>query len=238
MDGKVDVEVVGHANNVTNTEREHREELIPLSLYRAEVIRQKLISKGVPAESLTSVPMGGTDPVTAWKDRPNWWKNRRVDFVVTQTDSVTVTTNHTTGLEEEEDGRKTWTISVDNIYFDPDAATFKTLTPEQIKSNNETLDSVARQVLALGKDVKVKVVGHANNVTNTDREHYEELIPLSLYRAEVIRQQLINRGLSAEAVTSVGKGGEEPVAAWEDRPNWWKNRRVDFVVTLPENATK
>ena len=231
VDEPVDVQIVGHANNVTNTQREHVEELIPLSLYRAEVIRQQLIKRGVEADCLTSVPMGGTDPVTKWEDHSNWWKNRRVDFIITKLSQNAVTRKTTTSTSEN---TKTWTISVDDIYFDPDAATFKTLSAAQIKHNNEVIDSVAKQVLALGSDVQVQVVGHANNVSNTEREHVEELIPLSLYRAEVIRQQLIKRGLSEQSVTAVGKGGENPVAAWTDKANWWKNRRVDFVVTVPD----
>ena len=234
VDEPVDVQIVGHANNVTNTQREHEEELIPLSLYRAEVIRQQLIKRGVSADCLTSVPMGGTDPVTKWEDHPNWWKNRRVDFIITKLSRAASSRKTATTTTTTTENRKTWTISVDDIYFDPDAATFKTLSASQIKHNNEVIDSVAKQVLALGDDVQVQVVGHANNVSNTEREHIEELIPLSLYRAEVIRQQLIKRGIPASSITSVGKGGEDPVAAWTDRANWWKNRRVDFVVTAPD----
>jgi outer membrane protein OmpA-like peptidoglycan-associated protein len=28
----------------------------------------------------------------------------------------------------------------------------------------------------------------------------------------------------------VGRGGTQPVVKWEDRVDWWKNRRVEFIL--------
>ncbi|MCR5762215.1 MAG: OmpA family protein, partial [Treponema sp.] len=134
-----------------------------------------------------------------------------------------------TGVLVQSVADEEWKIIVNTIYFDPDKATFKTLSKEQIDSNNETIKSVAEQLLA-HPDVLVIIEGYANNVSNTHREDVEELIPLSTDRAIAIKNKLVELGVSADVITAVGKGGANPIAAWEDRPNWWKNRRVEFIM--------
>ena len=110
-----------------------------------------------------------------------------------------------------------------------DKPTFDEITPEQIQSNKNTLDSVARQISEHGS-VKVVVEGYANNVSNTEEENVNELIPLSQARAEAIMAQLVERGLEAKNLSAKGFGGANPLAAWEDHAAWWKNRRVEFRV--------
>lgn len=122
-----------------------------------------------------------------------------------------------------------WKIVVQSIAFDPDAATFNKLTAEQVKANQETLDEVAQQI----KDhpgANVVVEGYANNVSGTEKENREELIPLSQNRAESIVNELVNRGIGSEILTAKGMGGANPIAAKRDRENWWKNRRVEFRI--------
>ena len=134
-----------------------------------------------------------------------------------------------TGVLVQNVAEEEWKIIVNTIYFDPDKATFRTLSKAQIDSNNETVKSVAEQLLA-HPNVLVIVEGYANNVSNTHREDIEELIPLSQERAETIKKMLVELGVPADTITAIGKGGANPIAAWEDRPNWWKNRRVEFVI--------
>ncbi len=133
-------------------------------------------------------------------------------------------------LFEEIIPNKQWRVIVNTIYFDPDKATFDRISPAQRKENRETLDSLARQIKMHGS-VKVSVEGYANNVTNTERENRVELIPLSALRAKTIMDMLIQRGLDKNMLSSVGRGGANPIAEWKDRENWWKNRRVEFIVT-------
>ncbi len=125
---------------------------------------------------------------------------------------------------------KQWKIIVNTIHFDPDRATFDMIPLEQQQENQETLDSIARQIKQID-NVSVLIEGYANNVTNTEREDREELIPLSNLRAQAILGLLEERGLSADMLSAEGKGGAHPIAAWEDHENWWKNRRVEFIVT-------
>lgn len=128
---------------------------------------------------------------------------------------------------------KQWKIIVNTIYFDPDRETFEKITEEQKRENIETLESITRQIRAHG-DVDIIVEGYANNVSNTERENINELIPLSKLRAKTIMNILIENGLDESQLSFAGKGGLNPIAKWEDRENWWKNRRVEFVVTKRE----
>ena len=38
-----------------------------------------------------------------------------------------------------------------------------------------------------------------------------------------------------EILSYEGNGGMNPIAKWEDREKWWKNRRVEFIVTKKES---
>lgn len=147
-------------------------------------------------------------------------------------DLVTETSSFKTGvLMEEIIPQKQWKIVVNTIYFDANAASFNKLTDIQSLANKETLDTIAKQVLELSTDIHIEVQGYANNVSNTEEENINELIPLSQDRADAIKAELIKRGLKEENLTAIGKGGENPLAKWEDKDHWWKNRRVEFVVT-------
>ncbi|MCR4954795.1 MAG: OmpA family protein [Treponema sp.] len=124
---------------------------------------------------------------------------------------------------------KKWKIIVNTIHFDPDKATFVKISEAQRKENYETLDSLADQ-LNEHLDCSVIIEGYANNVTNTEREDREELIPLSKDRADSVRNLLIQRNIPQEMLSTKGLGGSKPIAEWQDKKNWWKNRRVEFIV--------
>ena len=125
---------------------------------------------------------------------------------------------------------KQWKIIVNTIHFDPDRATFERISEEQKLENKETIESITRQILE-HNEVEVLVEGYANNVSNTERENREELIPLSNLRAKTIMNILVENGLDRNILSYDGNGGSNPIAKWEDRENWWKNRRVEFIVT-------
>lgn len=122
-----------------------------------------------------------------------------------------------------------WKIVVNTINFDADKESFDSLTAEQNTSNSETLDEVAEQIKA-HPTATVVVEGYANNVSNTEKENTEELVPLSQKRAEVIVELLVQRGIDREILSAKGMGGSNPIAKWDDNANWWKNRRVEFII--------
>ncbi|MBO8450555.1 MAG: gliding motility-associated C-terminal domain-containing protein [Spirochaetes bacterium] len=120
-------------------------------------------------------------------------------------------------------------IAVPSIIFAKNVATFDGLAPDVIAKNEQILRRVA-EILNRFKTYNVVIEGHANNVTGTEREDREELIPLSQARSDAIRRILEEYGVSSPRLSTVGMGGTRPVAAREDRDNWWKNRRVEFIL--------
>jgi outer membrane protein OmpA-like peptidoglycan-associated protein len=41
---------------------------------------------------------------------------------------------------------------------------------------------------------------------------------------------LIGYGVDGRRLSTTGMGGRSPVAPRSDRDNWWKNRRVEFIL--------
>ena len=80
--------IEGHANSVmygdaASAEREQQEVLLPLSAARAEAVKRELVALGVAADRITTVGVGGANPVVPFADQQNRWKNRRVEFILT-----------------------------------------------------------------------------------------------------------------------------------------------------------
>ena len=126
-----------------------------------------------------------------------------------------------------------WKIVVQSIAFDPNAPGFNKVTKEQKMSNAQTLDEVADEIRELAKsgaEVNIIIEGYANNISGTEKEQNEELLPLSQKRAETIVNELIKRGIDPNLLTPKGLGGANPIADKNDRANWWKNRRVEFRI--------
>ncbi len=120
-------------------------------------------------------------------------------------------------------------IAVPSIIFRENAADFNGLATDVVDKNVQVLRRIA-EILNKFKDYKVQVEGHANNVTGTQREEDTELIPLSRSRADAVRNFLIDNGVDSVRLSVIGMGGTRPVVTRTDRENWWKNRRVEFIL--------
>ena len=120
-------------------------------------------------------------------------------------------------------------IAVPSIIFRKNAADFDELEKNVVDRNVKVLTRIA-EILNKFPEYKVQVEGHANNVSGTEREEQEDLIPLSAARADSVRKFLIEKGVARGRLSSVGIGGTKPIAALSDRDNWWKNRRVEFIL--------
>lgn len=127
-------------------------------------------------------------------------------------------------------------MAVPSIIFRANNADFKTaaeakgsqVTKEQAANNVRVLKRVG-DILKKFPDYTVTVVGHANR-TGTAGED-EILLSLSDRRAAFVKEWLIqNASIPASRLSSQGKGASEPVAAFNDSANWWKNRRVEFIL--------
>jgi outer membrane protein OmpA-like peptidoglycan-associated protein len=125
-------------------------------------------------------------------------------------------------------------VQVPSIKFGANSAGFDGLSISDIESNTYILARIAA-VLKKFSAYKVTIEGHANltaaTATLRQREQNNELLPLSKARAETVLNYLVdNGGISRSRLTAVGIGGARPVVAYEDRANWWKNRRVEFIL--------
>ncbi len=88
----------------------------------------------------------------------------------------------------------------------------------------------AKQKLARAglKGFRFEVSGHTD--TTGDAAHNKEL---SERRAQVIRRELLRKGLSPEEVVAVGKGAEEPLVKPDNTPaKRARNRRYEIRVRL------
>ncbi len=120
-------------------------------------------------------------------------------------------------------------IAVPSIIFRPNADDFKGLEENVVDKNTYVLKRVA-QILNKFTDYQVQVEGHANSTTGSEAEEKRDLIPLSTLRAKAVMQILIKNGVRSSRLSAIGMGGSRPVASLSDRDNWWKNRRVEFIL--------
>lgn len=134
-------------------------------------------------------------------------------------------------------------MAVPSIIFRSDASDFKTETEikggitEDQKANNERVLKRIAEILNKFKNYTVTIEGHANNISGTETEEIEDTVqygkalkPLSQSRAEFVKQELMKNGVEEARLTAVGRGGSQPIVAREDKDNWWKNRRVEFIL--------
>lgn len=100
---------------------------------------------------------------------------------------------------------------------------------EQRAEHGQVLD---RLVAALGRcdpALRIEVAGHTDirNLTNGNQLLSEE-------RAQVIRDELVRRGIAAERLVVVGHAASRPVVPNDSEANMALNRRVEFAV-LPRS---
>ena len=120
------------------------------------------------------------------------------------------------------------------IIFGANIDNWNDLPHERRNSNDQILSDVTL-LLNTHSNLRLIVEGHANPVTNPNniaarnQEHTLTLQPLSEMRARAIVNRFVELGVDSERLEYIGRGGEAPVAAWEDVNNWWRNRRVVFV---------
>ncbi len=121
-------------------------------------------------------------------------------------------------------------VQISNINFEPNTPALQ-LDPstEAGAKNIAVLDRLV-EVFDKYASYRIRVEGHAVNITGTEREEREELQPLSLARARTVREALIERGMDAERISTVGRGGTMPIVPHSDEENRWKNRRVEFIL--------
>lgn len=97
-----------------------------------------------------------------------------------------------------------------------------------LTSNGQsTLDGVA-SVLVIRKKMNIKVVGYA------DGHEQGDLLDLSLRRAQAAAAYLQKKGIDQARITVEAAGADRPVDTTDTAEGHARNRRVEFVVSVPE----
>ncbi|MFW6213800.1 MAG: FlgD immunoglobulin-like domain containing protein [Spirochaetota bacterium] len=127
----------------------------------------------------------------------------------------------------DEDGRLK--IQISNITFAPNSPEYVTDDVDRFEKNIEIIARIA-EILNKFDTYDVLIEGHAVNITGTDREQREELVPLSRSRAETVRDSLVERGVDRGRLSVEGVGGLDPIVPHTDLDERWRNRRVEFIL--------
>lgn len=108
-------------------------------------------------------------------------------------------------------------LSFNNIYFDSGSANIK---PESFP----ILDNVAQTLIA-NQGVAVRIAGHTDSDGSSS---YNQ--GLSERRAASVRDYLVNKGVPAGSLSTVGYGEEQPVVPNTSASNKAQNRRIEFII--------
>lgn len=125
----------------------------------------------------------------------------------------------------------------DKLYIQIASMSFLPNSPSLVLDQNDPIGLRNSLVLSRLVDLfarypsyKITIEGHAVNITGTEAEQTRELVPLSLRRAQSVRDALIARGMDPGRISTVGIGGARPLVPHSDAENRWKNRRVEFIL--------
>jgi len=121
-------------------------------------------------------------------------------------------------------------VAISNITFAPNSPELMLDPTEERGAKNRAILNRLVEVFTKYSSYNIRIEGHAVNISGTQREEEEELKPLSLARAQSVKDALVERGLSPKRITVLGRGGTEPIVPHTDLENRWKNRRVEFIL--------
>lgn len=107
--------------------------------------------------------------------------------------------------------------------------------PFQFSKNNDALSADSRTLLdALAARIgatpgaTISIEGFTDSSGNDEANRR-----ISQRRADVVRSELIARGVLASLVTAVGRGELDPIASDDTEEGRSQNRRIELRVSLP-----
>lgn len=115
--------------------------------------------------------------------------------------------------------KKVLEFAAQNVYFDTNRSTIKSVS-------NATLDSVV-EILKKYPEYSCSIAGHTDSIGNAAANQ-----KLSENRAKACYDYLISKGIPASRLSSIGYGETQPVADNRFKDGREKNRRVEFNVFL------
>jgi len=173
-----------------------------LSKRRAEAVRDYLVETGAPDEKLRIVGRGQNDPIASNETEEGRAKNRRVEVIV---------------IGEAR--------ALDALRF-PAVALFPRRSGVMTEQGRQLLDK-NRELATdqLRRARYIEVIGHTDNVGD---EGYNQ--ELSEQRATSVRNHLVDTGVDASKIVTVGAGESMPIASNDTDIGRAKNRRVEILV--------
>ena len=126
-------------------------------------------------------------------------------------------------------------IRIPNIQFPPDSADLsKVSDPVQAARNRKIIHRLV-EIFRKFPQYRIQIAGHANadfyrDAEKMEIEQEEVLIPLSLARAQVVKDLLVEQGISPQRLSVIGRGASEPLVPFSSPTGRWKNRRVEFLL--------
>ena len=121
-------------------------------------------------------------------------------------------------------------VQISSITFEPNSPELIIDPTDERGAKNRAILLRLAQIFEKYSSYSIRIEGHAVNVTGTEREEREELQPLSLARAQAVKDAMVELGISERRVSVMGRGGTEPIVPHTDLDNRWKNRRVEFIL--------
>jgi outer membrane protein OmpA-like peptidoglycan-associated protein len=118
-------------------------------------------------------------------------------------------------LDQIKEGTK---IILKNIFFDTGKSTLKPASMNEI--------DMVYKLMVDNPTMQIELSGHTDNVGSAEMNK-----KLSLARASVVVKELVKRGISADRMTSVGYGLDQPIAPNTTAAGRAENRRTEFKVT-------
>ncbi len=108
-------------------------------------------------------------------------------------------------------------MGLQTAYFDYDSFSLREDTKSALRADYE--------ILRTHPDVRVEIQGNCD-----ERGSEEYNLALGERRARAAREYLLALGLSANRITTVSFGENNPAAMGHDERAWERNRRADFAV--------
>ncbi|WNJ19416.1 OmpA family protein [Pontibacter sp. G13] len=109
-------------------------------------------------------------------------------------------------------------FTFDNIEFETGSASLTGNSASQIEHLAKLMDNYP--------DVNIRVEGHTDNTGGTDSN-----LQLSESRAESVKNQLVQDGVSADRISTKGYGESQPIATNDTPEGRDQNRRINIRVT-------
>jgi flagellar hook assembly protein FlgD len=121
-------------------------------------------------------------------------------------------------------------VQISNIVFEPNSPRIVLGGVSDVGIRNQNILNRLVEVFSKYPQYRIIIEGHANNVSGTEREEVEELLPLSEGRAQAVKEQMVILGMDPDRIEIIGRGGRQPLVPFSDEENRWKNRRVEFIL--------